>query len=147
MEARYHIWVETYNKFIDIEAKTLRNMVNTQVLPPAYDFQVNVANSLDILLDYSQDKNMKLADGVVDDRKELFTDLSATILYIRKNLKELSELIAKADKLGEVDRAKLYFTELKPVMQHIRKHVDELESIMPDDLWELPKYKELLFIC
>jgi glutamine synthetase len=83
----------------------------------------------------------------VDDRKELFSEVSAEIYYIRKNLKELSKLIKKAEELGEVDRAKLYFTELKPVMQHIRKHVDGLEAIMPDDLWELPKYKEMLFIC
>jgi glutamine synthetase len=147
MEARYHIWVETYNKILDIEAKTLGQIVNTQVLPQAYEFQITVANSLDILLDYSQDKNIKLVDGVVDDRKELFADLSADIFYIRKNLKELSALLAQAEKQGEVDRAKMYFTRIKPVMQHIRKHVDELEAILPDELWELPKYKEMLFIC
>jgi glutamine synthetase len=147
MAARYHIWVDTYDKIIDIEAKTLLDMVNTQVLSNAYDFQISVANGLDILMDYSQDKNMKLVDGVVDDRKELFADLSANIYYIRKNLKELSAFMAKADKLGEIERAKLYFSEIKPVMQHIRKHVDELEAIMPDELWELPKYKEMLFIC
>jgi glutamine synthetase len=147
MTSRYHIWVDTYDKIIDIEAKTLVDMVNTQVLPPAYDFQITVANSLDILLDYSQDKNIKLVDGVVDDRKELFADLSANIYYIRKNVKELAALIVKADKLGEIERAKMYFTELKPVLTHIRKHVDQLEAVMPDDLWELPKYKEMLFIC
>ena len=147
MASRYHIWIDTYDKIIDIEAKTLRDMVNTQVLANAYEFQITVANSLDILLDYSQDKNIKLVDGVVDDRKELFSDLSANIFYIRKNLKALSALIAKAEKLGEVERAKLYFSEVKPVMQHIRKHVDELEAVMPDEMWEPPKYKEMLFIC
>ena len=147
MTSRYHIWIETYNKIIDIEAKTLREMVNTQVLPFSYEYQITLSNSLDILLDYMQDKNIKLVDGVVDDRKEAFSDLAANIYYVRKNLKELNALIAKAEKLGEVERSKLYFTELKPVLQHIRKHVDELEAVMPDDLWELPKYKEMLFIC
>ena len=147
MESRYHIWVDTYDKIIDIEVKTLTDTVNTQVLPQAYEFQITVANSLDILLDYSQDKNIKLVDGVVDDRKELFAELSSDIFYIRKNLKELTALAAQADKLGEIERAKLYFTQIKPVMQHIRKHVDLLEAMMPDDLWELPKYKEMLFIC
>jgi len=147
MTSRYHIWIDTYDKVIDIEAKTLKEMVNTLVLPQAYEYQITLANSLDILLDYSQDKNIKLADGVVDDRKEAFSDLSSNIFYIRKNLKELNALIAKADKLGEIERAKMYFIELKPVLQHIRKHVDELEAVMPDDMWELPKYKEMLFIC
>ena len=147
MKSRYHIWIDTYDKIIDIEAKTLLDIANTQVLSNAYDFQISVANGLDILLDYSQDKSISLVDGAVDDRKELFSEVSAEIYYIRKNLKELSKLIKKAEELGEVERAKLYFTELKPVMQHIRKHVDGLEAIMPDDMWELPKYKEMLFIC
>lgn len=38
-------------------------------------------------------------------------------------------------------------SELKPLMEHIRRHVDDLESKMPDNLWMLPKYKEMLFIC
>jgi glutamine synthetase len=147
MKSRYHIWIDTYDKVIDIEAKTLQDMANTQVLPHAYDFQADVANGLDILLDYSQDKTIKLVDGVVEDRKELFSDISAEVYYIRKNLKELSKLLEKADKLEEIERAKLYFTEVKPVMQHIRKHIDGLEAVMPDDFWELPKYKEMLFIC
>ena len=147
MKSRYHIWIDTYDKIIDIEAKTLLDIANTQVLSNAYDFQISVANGLDILLDYSQDKSIKLVEGAVDDRKGLFSELSAEIYYVRKNLKELSKLITKAEALGEVERAKLYFTELKPVMQHIRKHVDAIEAIMPDDMWELPKYKEMLFIC
>jgi glutamine synthetase len=40
----------------------------------------------------------------------------------------------------------LFFKELKPQMEHIRKHVDELETMMPDDMWLLPKYREMLFI-
>jgi Uncharacterized protein related to glutamine synthetase len=147
MKSRYHIWIDTYDKVIDIEAKTLMDMANTQVLSNAYDFQISVANGLDILLDYSKDKTIKLVDGAVDDRKDLFSELSAEIYYVRKNLKELSKLIHKADGLGEIERANLYFEEIKPVMQHIRKHIDGLEAIMPDDLWELPKYKEMLFIC
>jgi glutamine synthetase len=147
MKSRYHIWIDTYDKVIDIEAKTLLDMANTQVLPHAYEFQIDVANGLDILLDYCKDKSIRLVDGAVEDRKELFSDISAEIYYIRKNLKQLSGLLQKADGLEEIERAKVYFTEIKPVMQHIRKHIDGLEAIMPDDNWLLPKYKEMLFIC
>ncbi len=147
MKSRYHIWIDTYDKVIDIEAKTLIDMANTQVLPHAYEFQAEVANGLDILLDYSKDKTIKLVDGAVEDRKELFSDLSAEVYYIRKNLKELSALLRKADGLDEVERARLYFTEVKPVMEHIRRHIDGLEAVMPDSKWLLPKYKEMLFIC
>ena len=147
MKSRYHIWIDTYDKVIDIEAKTLMDMANTQVLPHAYEFQADVANGLDILLDYSKDKSIKLVDGAVEDRKELFSDLSAEVYYIRKNLKELSALLRKAEGLDEIERAGLYFMEVKPVMEHIRKHIDGFEAIMPDNKWLLPKYKEMLFIC
>jgi glutamine synthetase len=122
-------------------------MVNTEILPPAYEFQVNVASGLDVLLDYAENQIVTMTDGVVEDRKELFTDLSNNIYYIRKNVKELNALIQKANGLGEIERADLYFNEVKPVLEHIRKHVDELESVMPDSLWDLPKYKEMLFIA
>jgi glutamine synthetase len=147
MNSRYHIWIETYNKILDIEARTLKDMVSTQVLPTGYDFQMEVANGLDLLIDYTQDKTIKLPDGTVDDRKELFTEVASAVFYIRKNLKEMKALLDKAESKGETDKAKIYFTELKPVMAHIRKHVDELEAIVPDIQWMLPKYKEMLFIC
>ena len=146
-KARYHIWIDLYDKIIDIEAKTLLEMVNTQILPPAYEFQTNVASGLDVLLDYVENEIVTMTNGVVEDRKELFTDLSNNIYYIRKNVKELNALILKADGLGEIERADLYFNDVKPVLEHIRKHVDELEAVMPDSLWDLPKYKEMLFIA
>jgi len=146
-KSRYHIWIDLYNKIIDIEAKTLLEMVNTEVLPPAYDFQVSVANGLDVLLDYTENAVVKLVEGAVDDRKELFADLSANVFYIRKNVKALKALLNKADGLEEIEYADMCFNDIKPVLDHIRKHVDELEAVMPDTLWNLPKYKEMLFIA
>ena len=43
-------------------------------------------------------------------------------------------------------KAKLYFDELKPLMEHIRRHVDDLERVVSDEDWDLPKYREMLFI-
>jgi len=145
--ARYHIWIELYEKVLGIEAKTLSDMVSTQVLPPAYGFQSEIANSLDMLMDYAEDKTIGLPDGAVADRKELFVDVTADILYVRRNLKEMGALLAKADSLELAEKCRVYFSELKPLMAHIRKHVDDLETKMPDEVWPLPKYKEMLFIC
>jgi len=147
MVARYHIWIELYAKVLEIEARTLTEMVNTQVLPPSYSFQNEVAASLDMLIDYADDKSIKLPAGAVEDRKELFTDLTSDILYIRKNLAKMSVLLEKAEAMELEDKCRTYFEDLKPLMAHIRKHVDALETKMPDELWILPKYKEMLFIC
>ncbi len=147
MVARYHIWVEMYTKILEIEARTLSEMVNTQVIPPAFTFQSDVANGLDMLLDYSEDKSIKMPEGAVEDRKELFTEITEDILYVRKNLKKMNDLLKKAESTELEDKARIYFSQLKPLMEHVRKHVDDLESKMPDELWLLPKYKEMLFIC
>ena len=147
MVARYHIWIEMYAKILEIEARTLAEMVSTQVIPPAYTFQSDVANALDMLMDYSEDKTVKMPEGAVEDRKELFTDLTADILYIRKNLKQMVELLKKVEGTELEDKCRIYFSQLKPLMEHVRKHVDDLESKMPDEMWVLPKYKEMLFIC
>jgi len=55
-------------------------------------------------------------------------------------------ILQKAKECTDAERAKLYFKELKPLMEHIRKHVDELECVVSDDAWDLPKYREMLFI-
>jgi glutamine synthetase len=57
------------------------------------------------------------------------------------------ELLKKAESTELEDKCRIYFSQLKPLMEHIRKHVDDLESKMPDEMWVLPKYKEMLFIC
>jgi glutamine synthetase len=44
------------------------------------------------------------------------------------------------------ERAMYLFTDIRPQVDHIRRHVDALESAMPDDLWPLPKYREMLFV-
>jgi glutamine synthetase len=147
MVARYHIWIETYAKVLEIEARTLAEMTNTQVIPPAYTFQSDVANALDMLMDYSGDKTVKMPEGAVEDRKELFTELTADILYIRKNVKQMLDLLKRAEAMELEERCRVYFSQLKPLMEHIRRHVDDLEAKMPDDMWALPKYKEMLFIC
>jgi len=61
MKSRYHIWIDTYDKVIDMEAKTLAGHANTQVLPLPTISKPTLPR-LDILLDYSQ-TSIKLVDG------------------------------------------------------------------------------------
>jgi glutamine synthetase len=85
--------------------------------------------------------------SAVADRRELFNDITADIVYIRKNMGQMAELLRKSESLELPEKCRVYFSELVPLLAHIRKHVDGLESKMPDEMWLLPKYKEMLFIC
>ena len=146
LHARYNIWLEIYEKVLDIEAKALAEMVRTQVIPAAIEYQAEIAGGLEILKDLVDSKAVELVDEAIEDRKQLLAGLTADIFYIRKNLKQMEELLKKADTLDPEAKAAMYYSELKPHMLHIRKHVDALESVMPDSMWVLPKYREMLFI-
>jgi glutamine synthetase len=146
LQSRYIIWLELYEKIIDIEAKTLIEMVSTQVLPNAFEYQSDIANGLEILNDVASSGKLNFVDGVLDDRKQLLEELSAHVYYVRKNIKEMEMLLEKSHNLDLEKKTAFFFAELKPQMAHVRKHVDALEKAMPDALWQLPKYREMLFI-
>ncbi len=146
LESRYSIWVDLYNKVLDIEGRTLLEMVQTQILPAAYDFQIEVGNSLDVLKELASDESIPVPIHAVDDRKEMFAKLTSDIYYIRKEAGELSRMLKAAGKMDEDIKAEYFYSDLKVHMEEIRLKIDDLESIMPDDLWVLPKYREMLFI-
>lgn len=146
VEARYCTRLDLYNKTIEIEGRTLLEMVQTQILPAAYEFQIEVGNSLDVLKEMACDETIPIPVHAVDDRKEMFAKLSADIYYIRKDLRQLSDILKQAGKMDVEHKALFFFEEIKPLMSHIRSQIDDLESIMPDDMWLLPKYREMLFI-
>jgi glutamine synthetase len=142
LKARYHIWLETYEKVIDIEAKTLLDMVKTSVLPAAFEYQAEIARGLSAL----EESKVKLSSAVLGDRRMTLAALSDDIYYVRKNVLELEKMLENAHAMELEKKVVYFFDEVKPHMAHIRKHVDALESVMPDAKWSLPKYREMLFI-
>jgi glutamine synthetase len=144
--ARYHIWVHMYNLTLEIEANTLNEMVNASVVPAGYKYEKLLARTLDELVSLKKTAALKVNPEALQDKKEHLSDIVSKIYYVRRNAAEMAKLLEKAKDMENEKRAKLYFAELKPLMEHIRKHVDALERVVPDDAWDLPKYREMLFI-
>jgi glutamine synthetase len=144
--ARYHIWIHTYNLTLEIEANTLNEMVNASVVPAGYEYAKLLADNLAGIINLERDASLKLDKATVKDMKEHLGEVTQKIYYVRKNTKEMIAMLGSANKLDSEKRAKLYFEELKPLMEHIRKHVDELECVVSDKHWDLPKYREMLFV-
>jgi len=144
--ARYRIWIDMYNTTLEIEANTLNEMGNANIVPAGYDYQRLLAENLEKLTLLKKEAGLKPEAAAYIDQKKHLEDVVAKIYYVRRNAKEMMSLLEKAKKLSHEDRAKLYFTELKPLMQHIRKHVDALECVVSDEHWDLPKYREMLFV-
>jgi glutamine synthetase len=124
MVARYHIWVETYCKFIEIEAHTLNEIVNASVVPPGLEYQRLLSDNLESLL-AAKKQGVKLDVKALQDLKDHLADVTAKIYYVRHNTKDMIELLEESEALEPAAKAKMFFDKIKPYMAHIRKHVDE----------------------
>ncbi|MDD3987757.1 MAG: glutamine synthetase III [Candidatus Omnitrophica bacterium] len=144
--ARYHIWIHMYNLTLEIEANTLGEMVNASVVPAGYEYEKLLARTLDEIVRLKKSAGLKIDANALKDKKEHLSEIVNKIYYVRHNTATMGCLLEKACALSSEKRAEVYFKNLKPLMEHIRKHVDQLESVVSDDAWDLPKYREMLFI-
>jgi len=144
--ARYHIWIHTYNTTLEIEANTLNEMVNASIVPAGYEYEKLLADNLEDLARLKKDLGLKVETAALNDLKSHLSEVVSKIYYVRHNASEMMKLLNRASDMEHEKRAHAYFNELKPLMEHIRKHVDALECVVSDEHWDLPKYREMLFI-
>jgi glutamine synthetase len=143
--ARYHIWVHTYCLLLEIEANTLNEMVNASVVPAGLEYQTMLVNNVASIVSLKK-AGVKVDPKALEDLKKHLSDVVSMVYYVRHNTFYMVKLLEKASALDAEKRAETYFEELKPLMEHIRKHVDALEHVVSDEHWDLPKYREMLFI-
>jgi glutamine synthetase len=138
VHSRLHVRLERYVKNLQIEVETLRSMIDTQILPVCYAYSGDLAISVKANADA----------GVPAPQKETLTKLNTLVGTLHAKRKELEAVHHKAESaVGEEDKAKLYSVEVSSAMGEVRGVVDELESMVGDDYWPLPKYREMLFLA
>ena len=129
---------------IQIEARVLGDLAINHIVPTAVKYQSllleNVKNIKEV---FSAEEFEILASA----RKELIKEVGGHITAIKAKVKEMVEARKKANVVEKtIDKAKAYDLEVRPYLEEIRGHVDKLELIVDDELWPLPKYRELLFV-
>ena len=139
LHARLEIMQEEYVKKIQIEGRVLNELIYTYVIPSALSYMSKLSNNINA---------MKAAGVAVGEAQ---TALLASITGHLDKAKELVDRMTdarrKANKMEDSRaQAVTYFTEVKSSFDDIRYHVDKLELLVDDDLWKLPKYREMLFI-
>ncbi len=144
--ARQHIFLHTYNLTLEMEASTLYELVNASVVPSGCEYEQMLAEILTKLSVLKKTAQLKIDAAVLDDQKAHLADIAAKIYYVRRNTQEMKELLKKAQSLSNEKKAELYYLKLKPLMDHVRRHVDDLEQVVSDEHWDLPKYREMLFV-
>jgi glutamine synthetase len=139
-EARYEIMMHNYVNHLQIESRTLGEIVVNQILPACVEYQNKLISNIRGMKEIGMDE--KYYATQLDVLKTISSAIEKTILLER----EMKAIRVKGNDLGEVkEQALLYCNEVKPIMEAIRDIVDELEIIIDDNLWPLPKYREMLF--
>ena len=141
-EARYEVLNETYVKKLQIEARIIGDVCLNHVIPAAVSYQNILIKSIKGCKDVFGDEYRDLCKADM----ETYRHISGFVNNISANVAELVEARKKANKVENMaERAYLYSTEVKAAMDKVRYNADHLEMLVDDELWPLPKYRELLF--
>jgi glutamine synthetase len=141
LEARYEIWLENYTKKIQIEARVVGDLASTYVLPAAIKYQNVLIKNIRGL------KELGFDESHYASQKLITTKISEHINIITVRVKDMIEARKVANDLEDTrEKAIAYCNEVKKYFDEIRYHVDKLELLVDDEFWELPKYRELLFL-
>jgi glutamine synthetase len=141
IEARHEIMLETYTKKIQIEARVIGDLAINHIIPAAINYQTRLAENVEAL----QDIGMKSSS--FSTQLGMIGEISEHISAIKNNTDDMIEARKKANKLEDArDKAIAYCDKVRPYFDEIRTHVDKLEMLVDDELWPLPKYRELVTI-
>ena len=144
LEARNEIKWETYTKKIQIEARLFGDLCLNHIIPVSTKYQSMLIENVHRVFEIFPAEQ---AAKVSADNKLLIEEISEHNAYIMENVKKLIEARKVANRIeGERAKAIAYHDTVFPFLDDIRYHVDKLEMIVDDELWPLPKYRELLFI-
>lgn len=144
LEARYEIDLELYAKKIQIESRVMGDLASNHIIPTAIQYQNILIENVKGLKDVLSEKDFKELAG---EQLRLIREISERTTRLHSLVEEMVEARKKANTLTHArELAGKYCDEVVPYFQQIRREVDKLELIVSDELWPLPKYRELLFL-
>ncbi len=142
--ARYEIKLEQYTRKIQIESRVLGDLASNHIIPTAIRYQNMLIENVKGLREVLDQKTyVKLSNIQIQAIKEI----SEHVNGIKTEVALMLEERKKANRLESAgEQALAYSQHVRPYLDEIRGHVDKLELLVDDELWPLPKYRELLFI-
>jgi glutamine synthetase len=136
MHARYEINFETYCKTVNVEAQLMVLMANRYILPAAFEYQKQVADSVSAVAK---------AGATSRQGKKLLTQFTKLVDAFKAQADTLADLLEHSSPSSE-KHAKYMRDKVIPAMNRLRDLGDQIELVMPHELWPLPTYREMLFI-
>jgi glutamine synthetase len=144
LEARNEIKWETYTKKIQIEARIFGDLSINHIIPQVVAYQTKLAQNVAALKAILSDDEFKV---LAASNLALISEISERVKAIEEGCEALTESRRVANKIeSEREKAIAYHDTVEPLMDQIRYHIDKLEAKVDDEVWTLPKYREMLFI-
>ena len=142
--ARNEVKWEMYTKKVQIEARVLGDLAVNHVIPIATRYQSLLLDNLyKIKSVYPTEKTSELSRMDMS----LVEEIARHVCAIKTNVDEMIEARKVANRIeNEYEKAVAYHDKVLPYFDVIRYHADKLELIVDDEMWTLPKYRELLFV-
>ena len=144
LKARNEIKWETYTKKIQIESRVLGDLALNHIVPVATRYQSMLVDNLVKLKTL-----FPVAKGNALTARDLGTieNISELLCAIKEETERMTNARKQANHLTcEREKAIAYHDNVVPAMERIRQHIDKLELMVDDEMWPLPKYREMLFI-
>ena len=142
VEARFEILNETYVKKLQIEARIIGDMCLNHVIPAAVRYQNILIENIKGIKEIFGEGYIQFCSAEVETLKKISTYINNVSEYVD----QLVEVRKKANRIADIsERAKVYSKDVKDMMDKVRIGADNLEMLIDDEMWPLPKYRELLF--
>ena len=133
-----------YTKKIQIEARVLGDLVMNHIVPVAIEYQTKlIDNTYKMKAIFPAEE----AAGLSAENIAIIKEIAQHTAFIKEQVDAMVEARKVANRIAGVrEKAVAYHDTIAPMLEDIRYHIDKLELIIDDQMWTLPKYRELLFI-
>lgn len=144
LEARNEVKWEMYTKKVQIEARVLGDLAINHVVPVAMRYQSILVDSvLSLRKLFSGEKGRQMSAQDV----ATIESIASHVLKTKDEVEKMIEARKVANRIeNEREKAIAYHNTVLPCMETIREYLDDLELMVDNEMWPLPKYRELLFI-
>jgi glutamine synthetase len=143
LTCRMEVELEKFTKKVQIESRIIGDLAINHIIPTAIIYQNRLLENLRGLKEIFSPEEFETLGA---ERKEAVKEIQFRILDIKRLVSEMIDARRIANrKTSQVEKAYSYQESVSPYMEKIREHIDELELEIDDEIWPLPKYRELLF--
>ena len=143
LNSRLEVELEKYTMKVQIEGRVLGDLAINHIVPTAVAYQNRLLENLRGLKEIFPAEEYEVLSA---DRKELIREISHRVTSIKVLVRDMTEARKVANHMENYkERAFAYEEKVRPYLDQIRDHIDHLEMEVDDEIWPLPKYRELLF--